>query len=129
MSRSWRRLPKDFADPAINVVRLIVAADRECGMKTRASLEIRAPELGIQPRRLRRLFENDRDPIVGTDEYARLLLLGARVLRRIADRLRERIERWEAEADLLESKYRQLTLWGGEWGKSDGEKSPLRRAA
>lgn len=130
MSRSWRRLSKDYADPAINVVRLIVAADRQCGMKTSASLEVRAPELQIQPRRLRRLFENDRDPVVGVDEYGRLLLFGARVLRRIADRMRERVEQWEAEADLLEVKHKQLTLDGdGEWDASHGGKRPLRRAA
>jgi hypothetical protein len=51
------------------------------------------------------------------------------VLRRIADRLRERAERWDAEADLLELKHRQLNLWGnGEWA-SHGGGSQQKRAA
>lgn len=124
------KLPKDYAESAIEVIRHLVAAHRGTGMGTRAALEVIAPELEMPLRRPRRLFERDRDPHVGIDEYSRLLFLGARILRRIADHLRERADRWDAEADLLEIKHRQLSLWNGagEWTLRGGA-PPQRRAA
>lgn len=131
MSRSWRKASPQYADSATKVVRDLVAAQRASGMKTFAAFDVIAPQLQMEPRRVRRLFERDRDPFVSIDEYARLLLLGARALRRIADRLREYADRWDSEADLMELKHRQLNLWGNgdrEWASQDGEQ-PQRRAA
>lgn len=129
MRKSWQNSPPNYAEPAISIVRDLVAAHRESGTKTFAALELVAPEVDVNPRRLRRLFERERVPVVRIDEYTRLLLLGARVLRRLIDRQRERADRWEAEADLLELRHRQLTLWGGECGESTGGAVPRGRAA
>lgn len=114
---SWQTRSPNYAESASNVIRLCVAADRQAGKKTLASLYQQSLDYPMPPRRVRRLFEMDRAPFVGFAEYARLLLLCARYLRRTADRLRECADRWDAEADLMELKHRQLTLWGGdgEW--------------
>ncbi len=69
MSAYWHKSPNDYSEPVIDVVRLIVAADRQAGVKTVASLDLRAPELQEKPRRLRRLFERDRVGFIGLDEY------------------------------------------------------------
>lgn len=131
MRKSWRNSPRNYSEPVIGLIRDLVAAHREGGTKTFAAFDDLAPELDIQPRRIRRLFEREGNPWIDVDEYTRLLLCGARVLRRISDRLRERAERWDAEADLLELKHRQLTLWNGdgEWDTSHGGNMPQKRAA
>lgn len=127
---SWRKIPPHYVNDASGVVRNLVAAHRETGVKTFAALDLIAPQLDMQPRRVRRLFELDREPLVDLDEYTRILFRGARLLRRLADRLRERAERWESEADLLELKHRQLTLGEGkEWAQSNCGKRPLKRVA
>ena len=131
MRKYWRVSPKGYAESAITVICDVVTAYRQQGDKTHAALELMAPDMDIQPRRVRRLFERDRDPYVDADEYTRILLGAARVLRRIADMLRERSDRWEAHADMLELRHRQLVLWGngpGECDKNAGAAS-LRRAA
>ena len=117
---SWQTRPKDYAELAIKVVRDLVAAHRASGAKTVAAIDMIAPELDIQPRRVRRLFERDRNPFVGLDEYRRILLRGARVLRRKAEWHLEQAERLDAEADLMELNHRQLSLWSGDgaWGFS-----------
>lgn len=127
---SWRNRPKQYAELAIEAVRLVVAACRDSGMKTQAALEVYAPHLALAPRRARRLFERDRDPIVDADECRRITSLASPVLRTIADKLRERADHWDQEADLLEMKQRQLDLWGGSncYSNSGGD-LPLRRAA
>jgi hypothetical protein len=112
MSLSWRKSPNSYAEQVIEVVRLIVAADRQAGMKTIASLETRAPELLEQPRRLRRLFERDRVGFIGADELGRFLLLGARVLRQIAQRHRELAAHADEQAAAFEARHRQMNLWG-----------------
>jgi hypothetical protein len=58
-----------------------------------------AEETGMAPRRVRRLFEADRNPMVGIPETYGLLDRAATVLDALAERMRERAERWEAEAD------------------------------
>ena len=128
MRKSRRNSPHNHAESAIGLIRDLVAAHRQFGTKTFAAFDDLAPELDMQPRKIRRLFEREGNPWVGIDEYTRLLLCGARVIRAICDRLRERVERWEAEADLLELKHKQLTLWGGD-GEWNGEELPQRRAA
>lgn len=127
----WRKLPNDYRDPAITVVRDVVTAFRQSGDKTSAALELMAPDLTLQPRRVRRLFEDDRNPAVDLDEYTRILLGAARVLRRIADRIRERADRWEAHADILELRGRQFSLWGSEDKKckTGGSDRSFSRAA
>ena len=129
--RYWQKSPKGYREEAIAVVRDVVTAFRQSGDKTFAALQLMAPDMDEQPRRVRRLFENDRDPYVDIDEYTRILLGAARVLRRIADVIRERADRWEAHADILELRHRQLTLWGSEEKKcgSSGAGGSLRRAA
>lgn len=132
MGVSWRKSPRNYAEPVIGLIRDLVAAHRESGVKTFAAFDDLAPELDLPPRRVRRLFEREGNPWIGIDEYTRLLLRGARVLRGVADKLRERADRWDSEADLLELKHRQLTLWGngeGEWGASNCGEKPHRRAA
>jgi hypothetical protein len=126
VSTSWRKSSPNYAESAINAVRLVVAADRDCGMKTHASIEMRAPHLGLLVRRSRRLFERDRVPHVGLDEWRGVLAGTIRVLRLIADKLREKADRWEAEADLLELQQRQLSLWGGATWESGGAASARR---
>ena len=132
---SWQFRPKPYAEFAIGAVRTVVAAARERGMKTSAALEVYAPHLDLMPRRARRLFERDRDPIVSSKECSRVLLLAARVLRRISDDLRERADHWDREADALECQQRQLELslgWddGETWKRSvTGDATQRRRAA
>lgn len=128
MNKSVQFFPTNYAEPVIEVVRTIVAADRMGGMKTVASLEIRAPEMQETPRRLRKLFERDRIGFIGADQLDRFLLLGALVMRRIAQRHRELADRAEAHADQFESKRKQLSGNGGAgWVGYDGTKQ--RRAA
>lgn len=127
---SWHKSSPNYAESASNIIRLCVAADRQSGKKTLASLHQQALAYPMPPRRVRRLFEMDRAPFVGFTEYARLLLLCARYLRRTADRLRECADRWDAEADLMELNRRQLTLWNGDgaWEFS-GNAGEQKRAA
>lgn len=127
----WQTVSKDHRDSAISVVRDVVTAYRQSGDKTSTALQLMAPDLTLQPRRVRRLFEDDRNPAVDLDEYTRILLGAARVLRRIADRIRERADRWEAHADILELRGRQLHLWGGEDKKCNtgGSDRSFSRAA
>lgn len=127
MRRYSQKRPPDYAEPAIEVLRLVVAAKRSAGHKTIAALESSAPEFDAPPRRLRHLFERDRTPYVDETEFDRMLLRGAGILRRIAARLRENADRWDAEADWMEK--RQQDLRGGSWGQSNGGEEPHRRAA
>ena len=128
-SSSWQKQPKEYAELAITAVRKVVAAGRGMGMKTHAALDVYAPELELQPRRARRLFERDRDPIVTREECFRVTLLASRVLRSIADKLRDQADHWDQEADILELQQRQLSLWGGQECLSSGGALLPKRAA
>ena len=127
MSKYSQKRPPDYAEPAIEVLRLVVAAKRSTGDKTIAALESSAPEFDAPPRRLRHLFERDRTPYVGIDEFGRFLLRGAGVLRGVASRLREAADRWDAEAEWMEKRHKDLR--GNECWASHGDERSHRRAA
>ena len=126
MAESWQNSPPNHAEEAILLIRNLVAAERQCGKKTIASLMDVAEALQMPRRKPRHLFERDRVPFVGIDEYTRISLLGISYLRRIIDRMRAHADRWEAEADLMELNYLQSR--GTEWNLS-GDASPQKRAA
>lgn len=127
MSRYSQKSPNNYAEPVIDVVRLVVAAHRQNGTKTAAALEISAPEIQIKPRRLRQLFERDRTPYVGIEEFDRALVRGAAILRGLAARQRESADRWDAEADWMEKRHKDLR--GADCCTSDGEDSSRKSAA
>lgn len=111
MRMSWKKLHQEsYTKPAMEVVRVVVGALRARGMKTPAAVRNVAPELGITERRVCSLFYRDGDPIVLADEWHALRVRAAAMLRREVDQLRFVAERYEAQADALESA--QSSLWG-----------------
>jgi hypothetical protein len=116
---SWKKSCHSHSESAIAAVRAVVAAFRGRGLKSEDSLQRAAVALDATPRRMRALFYRDGIPIVLADEWDRLRLRAAAVLRREADELRQRADYYDAQADALEGA--QLSLWGNEWGSSKTE--------
>lgn len=109
MKHSWKFLLPAHTESAIDAVRLVVAALRTRGLKSEHAIQTAAPSLGVSAKRVRTLFYRDGTPIVLADEWDALRVRAAAVLRREADKLRQKAAEYEAQADQLDRA--QLSLW------------------
>jgi hypothetical protein len=119
----------DMTEPAIMLVRKLVAARRRWGIPGATAIADVAPELGISPWRVETLFYRYRmclmRPVL-LAEWNRLRERGAAMLRQEATRLRRLADELDAEADYLES--RQSTPGASECEPAPGVAASLEVA-
>jgi hypothetical protein len=119
----------DWTEPAIMLVRKLVAARRRWGIPGAAAITDVAPELGISPWRVETLFYRYRmclmRPVL-LAEWDRLRERGAALLRAEAVRLRRLADELDAEADYLES--RQSTSGASQCAPAPGVAASLEVA-